>query len=104
MPQFHKRDEELTEVCRAVEIFKDPRSYITSTGCQKLFGEDWAAQANKIIKINGNRCYRCGEWRPRHQLEVHHIKHRGQGGCDCEYNLRPLCGIGCHRGKGGEHA
>ena len=104
--QWFKRNAQATKARR----YLDRRSYVTmprlvgdhDSAHEKLFGRDMSRMREDVLELHGYKCAQCGAvtdfetW-----LEVHHEVSRGQGGCDCILNLRPLCanfkGTGCHQ-------
>lgn len=51
-----------------------------------------AEQRKKALERDGHKCVKCGS---TERLEVHHIKHRAEGGTDELHNLVTLCAW-CH--------
>ena len=72
------------KVCKEdVENFKRPRKYRKGTDKN---------QRALAIERDGGKCRLCGS---SERLEVHHIKHKAEGGTDDLDNLITLCAV-CH--------
>jgi 5-methylcytosine-specific restriction endonuclease McrA len=61
----------------------------------RLEADAYRQLSRQVLARDGWRCQDCGTAR---ELQVHHIRSRGQLGDDAEENLITLC-AGCHRAR-----
>jgi len=97
MPMSRKRHK-VDEASTAEAGFLDNRSYITLTGKEYYFGDDWKRTRAYVFVRDGFRCTwvlpsgeRCPADFRTSKLDPDHILSRGKGGDDRESNLRTLC-------------
>jgi len=86
-----KIDRQLT----ASKHFLDERSFCNLRGETFLYGEDVGVMRDAVLARDRFRCVHC--WSTRN-LQMHHRKHRGQGGSDDLENLETICAP-CHSQK-----
>ena len=93
------RHQKVDRALTASKHFLDHRSFCNLRGESFLAGEDMRVMHDAVMARDKWRCVHCGQREPctcHSPLEVHHRKHRGQGGSDDLDNLETICGH-CHR-------
>jgi HNH endonuclease len=94
MPRGAKVDRQVTKLLRAEGFFKDKRSFLgwrEAVPHLYLKGVDMSLQREKVLDRDGYKCRECGNELRVDEGEVHHVKHRGQGGSDDLANLEAIC-------------
>lgn len=94
MPRGHKKD----PLSTLTRCYLDPRSFITRSGEEILYGEDMSVRRHDVYLRSDGFCEECGK--PIDELlpsehpkscHVHHVKERGNFGSDNMDNLVACC-------------